>query len=140
MKIINYKNKNRLTKIKLKLSFFRFFYIGFINTILTNTLLLLIINLLPIWISTFICQFFNLLFGFFAYSYFVFQVEKILINHVYKYIILALISWNINFILITFITNLFNVNKRIAALFTIPLLALFSFLFQKKYVFSDKNN
>ena len=137
MKIISSNNVRQFFKISLKS---RFIIIGFINVLLTNALLVISINLLPLWLSTFISQFFNLMFGYFLCSYFVFKVNKISINHFNKYILLALITWNINFIFIQSMTNLFSLNKRTAALIAIPFLALFSFMFQKKYVFINKVN
>ena len=137
MKIIISNNVSQFLKINLKL---RFIFIGFINVLLTNALLVISINLLPLWLSTFISQFFNLMFGYFLYSYFVFKVNKISINHFNKYILLALITWNINFLFIQFMTDLFSLNKRTAALIAIPFLALFSFMFQKKFIFINKVN
>lgn len=137
MKIINSYSVSQFLKINLKL---RFIIIGFINVLLTNALLVISINLLPLWLSTFTSQFFNLMFGYFLYSYFVFKVNRISINHFNKYILLAIITWNINFIFIQSMTNLFSLNKRTAALIAIPFLALFSFIIQKKYIFSNKVN
>ena len=137
MKIIISNNVSQFLKINLKL---RFIFIGFINVLLTNALLVISINLLPLWLSTFISQFFNLMFGYFLYSYFVFKVNKISINHFNKYLLLALITWNINFLFIQFMTDLFSLNKRTAALIAIPFLALFSFMFQKKFIFINKVN
>ena len=114
---------------------YRFIAIGIITTFLTNILLQIFITLLPLWIATFFSQLFNLVFGFYAYSYLVFKVKKTYFWQFKKFTFLALLTWQLNHFFIDLIFNYLNVNIRIAALLTIPILALFSFFFQKKFIY-----
>ena len=114
---------------------YSFIFFGTINTLLTNILLQILINLLPLWVSTFLSQLLNLIIGFFSYSFFVYKVRKIHIKQFIKFLILSIFSWNLNALIIYLMHDLLNINIRLAALLTLPLLASFSFFAQKKFIF-----
>ena len=80
--------------IKSKVQY-RFITIGIITTFLTNILLQIFITLLPLWIATFFSQLFNLVFGFYAYSYLVFKVKKTYFWQFKKFTFLALLNGNL---------------------------------------------
>ena len=127
-KIQIYKIRNFNIKI-------RFIILGFINTLITNIILQIIILLLPLWISTFLSQMFNLIFGFFIYSKLVFNLRKNKLNSFLKYFLFSIFIWNFNALLISGMNYYLNINVRISAFLTIPLLAILSFYFQKKIIF-----
>ncbi len=124
--------KNRILNSKLEM---RFIIVGLLTTLLTNILLQTFITVMPLWLSTFSSQIFNLIFGFFAYSYLVFKVKNIFFRQFIKFIILAFLTWQINRFFIYLLFYYLNINIRIAALLVIPILALFSFFFQKKFIY-----
>ncbi len=123
---------NNLSNLNIK---FRFIIFGLLNILITNIFLQIIILLLPLWISTFLSQMFNVILGFLIYSNFVFNFRrKPLVNFI-KYFLFSILIWNLNAFLILKMNTHLNINIRISALLTIPLLALLSFYFQKKIIF-----
>ena len=62
----------KLSNLNIKI---RFLIYGLINTLITN-ILQIIILLLPLWISTFLSQIFNVILGFFIYSNLVFKLKR----------------------------------------------------------------
>lgn len=129
----------RIHKTIFKPSKFRvtysFIFFGTVNTLITNIFLQILINLFPLWISTFLSQLLCLIIGFFTYSFFVYQVKKISIKQFMKFLILSIFSWNLNAILILFMNNILNINIRLSALLALPFIALLSFFFQKRYIY-----
>ena len=122
----------KLSNLNIKI---RFLIYGLINTLITNIFLQIIILLLPLWISTFLSQMFNLIFGFFIYSKLVFNLRKNKLNSFLKYFLFSIFAWNLNAFLILKMNYHLNINIRISAILTIPLLAILSFYFQKKIIF-----
>ena len=119
---------------KLKITY-NFIFFGTINTLFTNIFLQILINIYPLWISTFLSQFLNLIIGFFSYSFFVYKVKKIFFKQFVKYLILSIFSWNLNALLIFIMNDLLNINIRLAALLALPLIATFSFFSQKNLIY-----
>ncbi len=113
----------------------RFFIFGLINTLITNIFLQIIILILPLWISTFLSQMFNVILGFFIYSNLVFKFRRKLLENFLKYFLFSIFTWNLNAFLILKINYHLNINIRASAILTIPLLAILSFYFQKKIIF-----
>ena len=119
---------------ELKITY-NFIFFGTINTLLTNIFLQILINIYPLWVSTFLSQFLNLIIGFFSYSFFVYKVKKIFFKQFIKFLILSIFSWNLNTFLILIMNDLLNINLRLAALLGLPLIATFSFISQKKFIY-----
>ena len=51
-----------------------------------------------------------------------------------KYILLASFNWTLNYVSIRFMYEN-GINKNLAAIFTIPFLAVISYSFQRRYIF-----
>ena len=122
----------KLSNLNIKI---RFLIYGVINTLITNIFLQIIILLLPLWISTFLSQIFNVILGFFIYSNLVFKLKRIPLENFVKYFLFSIFAWNLNAFLILKMNYHLNINIRISAILTIPLLAILSFYFQKKIIF-----
>ena len=116
----------------------KFFIFGCLNFFITNIILqwLLIIN--TAYFATFVSQIVNFLIGYFLYSKFVFLVRVREKSFFFRYLFLAFLSCNINFISINFLSIQFSFSKNLAALIMIPLMTIFSFVVQKYYVFAKK--
>ena len=114
-----------------------FLIIGFINVLITNIIIQILLVFFSIIISTFVGQLFNFLFGFFLYGKKVFGLKILNQFHLYKYIFLNIFIWNLNWILISNL-NYVGFSKNILALFIMPPLALISYVCQKKIVFTKK--
>lgn len=114
---------------------YNFIFFGTINTLLTNISLQVLINIYPLWVSTFLSQFLNLIIGFFSYSFFVYKVKKIYFKQFIKFLILSIFSWNLNTLFILIMNDLLNINIRLAALLALPMIATFSFLLQKNFIY-----
>jgi len=122
----------KLSNLNIKI---RFLIYGVINTLITNIFLQIIILLLPLWISTFLSQIFNVILGFFIYSNLVFKLKRKPLENFVKYFLFSIFIWNLNAFLILKMNYHLNINIRISAILTIPLLAILSFYFQKKIIF-----
>ena len=111
-------------------SFIKFVIFGGFITLLSNGFLLLMLFILPLSISTFISQILHAYLGYLANKYGVFKRK----GKPIAYIFLVLASWLIQWTLIKSITS-FGVSSSLAVLIAIPLLATFSFINQKYFVF-----
>tara|TARA_Y100000589_G_C26954595_1_gene547990 strand:+ start:95 stop:475 length:381 start_codon:yes stop_codon:yes gene_type:complete len=113
----------------------RFIILGLLNILFTNIFLQIIILLFPLWISTFFSQMFNVILGFFLYSNLVFKIRKKNLGRFIKYFLFSIFTWNLNALIIFKINYHLNIDIRLSAILTIPLLAILSFYFQKKIIF-----
>ncbi len=111
-------------------SFQKFIFFGVINTILSNSLLLLLLSILPIGISTFLSQIFHAFLGYISNKYGVFKRK----GNTSSYFILVILSWLIQWILLKIIMY-YGVQKEFAILFIIPIIAIISFTIQKSIIF-----
>ena len=112
-----------------------FLIFGLINVLLTNLIIQIFLVFFSIIFSTFVGQLFNFLFGFFLYGKKVFGLKTLNQFHLYKYILLNIFIWNLNWILISNL-NFIGFSKNVVALILLPPLALISYLFQRKIVFT----
>ena len=115
----------------------KFVLAGIINVFLTNITLqaLLLLNFIPIPISTLISQFINMTFGYLIYGKFIFEVKKYKKRKfIVRYAILMLIIWLFNFLVIEAGFNR-GISTNLIAFLMIPMLAIVSFIFQKYWVF-----
>ena len=111
-----------------------FLVLGILNFLITNIILQLCLLLYPIYLSTTVSQISNLLLGLYLYGKKVFRVKKITFPIFLKYFLLAFVLWCLNFLSILFLFNL-GINKNISALLVIPILVVFSYFSQNRYVF-----
>jgi hypothetical protein len=114
-----------------------FILFGVINTLITNIILQLSLLILPIVFATSISQFTNLILGYYFYGTKVFMINKLNNIFLFKYFLLSIFLWFLNFSNIELLVFL-GLNKNTSAIINIPFLAVVSYLFQKKYVFQNK--
>ena len=112
----------------------RFLLYGVLNVSITNLVLQGLIILMPSYLATLFSQIVNLSLGCYTYGKKVFKVTTYRKGTITRYIFLALIIWNLNWILIEAIKN-FGPSRNLSALILMPFLAGFSYFMQKKYVF-----
>ena len=129
--------KSRMFKLRNLNIKIRFIILGLLNILFTNIFLQIIILLLPLWLSTFLSQMFNLILGFFMYSNLVFNLSKKPLKSFMKYFLFSIFIWNLNALLISSVNYYLNIDLRVSAILTIPLLAILSFYFQKKIIFKN---
>ena len=127
---INLKHFNNLSKGRKRL----FLFYGITNFLITNSILHLLLLILPIFLATIFSQITNLLIGFYLYGKKVFKINNLTHKELRKYILLASFIWVMNFVSIRFMHEN-GINKNLAAIFTIPFLVLISYTVQKKYIF-----
>lgn len=111
-------------------SFINFVLFGFLITLLSNSLLILILFILPLGLATFISQTIHAYLGYVANKYKVFKRKGDPIS----YILLVIFSWIIQWVLIKTITSL-GFTSNISVLIAIPFMVTFSFLSQKFIIF-----
>ena len=112
---------------------------GLINVLITNLFLQLFlkIEIFSTSFSTFLSQMINMIVGYILYSKGIFKIKKIIVpNLLIKYTALMLTLWFFNYKGIIYLTT-FSISKNIAALLLVPLLASFSFLIQRFWVFKN---
>ncbi len=125
-------NNSRILKSK---SFLNFLFFGLINLFFTNLILQISLLYLPIWLCTLFSQSINFLFGFYLYGKFVFKKNTKSLKKFFKYLIIAIFSWILNTSLIYILSILIGYSENLAAIILIPILAIYSFLAQKYFVF-----
>ena len=111
-----------------------FLLYGIANFLITNSVLHLLLLVIPIFLATIISQITNLVIGFYLYGKKVFKMNNLTYKELRKYILLASFIWILNYASIRFMYDI-GINKNLAAIFTIPFLVLISYFFQKKYIF-----
>ena len=124
------KNFNLLSKGRKRL----FLFYGITNFLITNSVLHLLLLVIPIFLATIISQITNLIIGFYLYGKKVFKMSKLTHKEFTKYILLASFFWTLNYISIKFMYEN-GINKNLAAIFTIPFLILISYSFQRRFIF-----
>ena len=127
---LNIKNFKPFSKGRKRL----FLFYGIANFLITNSVLHLLLLVIPIFLATIISQFTNLAIGFYLYGKKVFKMNNLTYKELRKYILLASFIWILNYASIRFMYDI-GINKNLAAIFTIPFLVLISYFFQKKYIF-----
>ena len=113
---------------------YRFIFFGFINILLTNIILQILLICTTSIKATFVSQMANFFLGYYLYGKKVFKVRKLKIKIFLKYLILVLLLWNMNWMLIDYFYS-FGISKNIASLVIVPFLALISYVSQKSVVF-----
>ena len=116
----------------------KFLFLGFLNFLITNIVLQIMLIFYAIPLATFVSQVVNLIIGYVLYGKFVFGVKRSNYSFFVKYLFLAFLSWQINSLSIIILFNKFFISKKISALIMIPVVTIFSFSVQKYYVFAKK--
>ena len=111
-----------------------FLLYGIANFLITNSVLHLLLLVIPIFLATIASQITNLLIGFYLYGKKVFKMKNLTYQEFKKYVLLATFSWTLNYVSIRFMYEN-GINKNLAAIFTIPFLVLISYSFQRRYIF-----
>ena len=111
-----------------------FLFYGFTNFLITNSLLHLLLLVIPILLATIASQITNLIIGFYLYGKKVFKVKNLTYQEFSKYILLASFNWFLNYVSIRLMYEN-GINKNLAAILTIPFLVLISYSFQRRYIF-----
>ena len=111
-----------------------FLLYGIANFFITNSVLHLLLLVMPIFLATIASQITNLIIGFYLYGKKVFKMKNLTYQEFRKYILLASFNWTLNYVSIRFMYEN-GINKNLAAIFTIPFLVLISYSFQKRYIF-----
>ena len=111
-----------------------FLFYGIINFLITNSVLHLLLLVIPIFLATISSQITNLIIGFYLYGKKVFKIKNLTYQEFCKYILLVSFNWTLNYVSIRFMYEN-GINKNLAAIFTIPFLVLISYIFQRKYIF-----
>ena len=116
----------------------KFLLLGFLNFLITNIVLQIMLIFYAIPLATFVSQVINLIIGYVLYGKFVFGVKRSNYSFFIKYLFLAFLSWQLNSLSIIILFNKFLISKKISALIMIPVVTIFSFSVQKYYVFAKK--
>ena len=111
-----------------------FLLYGIANFLITNSVLHLLLLVIPIFLATIASQITNLIIGFYLYGKKVFKMKNLTYREFSKYILLASFYWTLNYVSIKFMYEN-GINKNLAAIFTIPFLVLISYSFQRRYIF-----
>ena len=111
-----------------------FLFYGITNFLITNSVLHLLLLVIPIFLATIASQITNLIIGFYLYGKKVFKMKNLTYLEFSKYILLASFNWTLNYLSIKLMYEN-GINKNLAAIITIPFLVLISYSFQRKYIF-----
>tara|TARA_Y100000813_G_scaffold134433_1_gene97213 strand:+ start:97 stop:501 length:405 start_codon:yes stop_codon:yes gene_type:complete len=111
-----------------------FLLYGITNFLITNSVLHLLLLVIPIFLATIASQITNLIIGFYLYGKKVFKVKNLTFQEFSKYILLAIFSWILNYLSIRLMYEN-GINKNLAAIFSIPFLVLISYYIQRRYIF-----
>ncbi len=122
-------------KFFLKDEKIRFLFYGSVNSLLSNIVLQVFLLIVKISVATFICQVFNLVLGYFLYGSKVFGISNFSKNKFGLYCILALTSWQLNWLIISTLTYKLDLSSNISAIIVLPFIALWSYLIQKLFIF-----
>ena len=112
----------------------RFLGYGALNVLLTNLLLQLLLLVLHTGLATLLSQLLNVGLGFVLYGKKVFRVERLQKRAALRYGLLAVLLWWANWAGITGLVG-WGLQRNLAALAMIPLLAAVSYSAQKWVVF-----
>jgi hypothetical protein len=112
----------------------RFLGYGALNVVLTNLVLQLLLLVLHTGLATLLSQLLNVGLGFVLYGKKVFRVERLQKRAALRYGFLALLLWWANWAGITGLAG-WGLQRNLAALALVPVLAALSYVLQKAVVF-----
>ena len=111
-----------------------FLFYGIANFLISNSVLHLLLLVIPIFLATIASQITNLIIGFYLYGKKVFKMKNLTYQEFRNYVLLASFNWTLNYVSIRFMYEN-GINKNLAAIFTIPFLVLISYFSQRRYIF-----
>ena len=114
----------------------RFIFFGIFNAFITNLILQILLFFVSSVRATFVSQMVNFFLGYYLYGKKVFGLRILKSQFFWKYLILVIFLWNINWISIEFF-NSFGISKNLVSLVIVPFLALISYVSQKYIVFKS---
>jgi hypothetical protein len=114
----------------------RFLGYGALNVLLTNLVLQGLLLVLNTGLATLLSQLLNVGLGFVLYGKRVFRVERLQKRAAFRYLLLALLLWWANWAGIAALVSS-GLQRNLAALLLVPLLAALSYSVQKLVVFRD---
>jgi hypothetical protein len=114
----------------------RFLGYGALNVLLTNLVLQGLLLVLNTGLATLLSQLLNVGLGFVLYGKRVFRVERLQKRAAFRYLLLALLLWWANWAGIAALVSS-GLQRNLAALLLVPLLAGLSYSVQKLVVFRD---
>jgi hypothetical protein len=112
----------------------RFLAYGVVNLLLTNLLLQGLLLIVSTGLATLCSQLLNLGLGFVLYGKRVFRVTRLRKRSAFSYVLLALLLWWANWTGISALAAQ-GLQRNLAALLLVPLLAVISYTIQKLLVF-----
>ena len=116
-----------------------FLLVGFLNVLLGNIILQLLLLKFSIILSTLFAQTFSSTLGYITYGKFVFAQKDFNLRSLIYFFLLSILLWIINWSGITLYSNL-GFLKFIGAIMMVPKLALVSYVYQKKVVYVKRKN
>jgi hypothetical protein len=114
----------------------RFLGYGALNVLLTNLVLQGLLLVLHTGLATLLSQLLNVGLGFVLYGKRVFRVERLQKRAALRYGCLALVLWWANWAGITGLAG-WGLQRNLAALLLVPLLAAMSYVLQRLFVFPE---
>ena len=111
-----------------------FLFYGIANFLITNSVLHLLLIVIPIFLATILSQITNLIIGFYLYGKKVFKMSNLTYKELIKYILLVSLNWILNYVSIRLMYEN-GIHKNLAAIYILPFLVLISYFFQKEYIF-----
>ena len=88
-----------------------FLLYGITNFLITNSVLHLLLLVIPIFLATIASQITNLIIGFYLYGKKVFKMKNLTYQEFRKYILLASFNWTLNYVSIRFMYEKWNKQK-----------------------------
>ncbi len=114
----------------------RFLFYGFLNVLITQTALQLMLLTFSTKFATFAAQVINISLGFLLYGKRVFMVKHLTLYIAFRYTLISILLWVLNWFFI-YILNDYGYSRNLSAIIILPFLALLSFLLQKLFVFRN---
>jgi hypothetical protein len=112
----------------------RFLGYGALNVLLTNLVLQGLLMVASTGLATLLSQLVNVALGFVLYGKRVFRVERLQKRAAFRYVLLALLMWWVNWLAIATLVSS-GLQRNLAALLLVPFLAAVSYSLQKLVVF-----
>lgn len=136
MKLQNFIKNLTFLNYLYKFEKFRFLIYGFLNFLITNILLQILLLIIKISLATLIAQIINISLGYYLSKERIFKSNNSKIKTLTKYFILGVISWQFNLLSIRYISEALNISPNLSAIFIIPILTLWSYFIQKLIIFN----
>lgn len=136
-----------MIKLKLSSSFWRFFLVGIINTIVGTSIMFISYNILHFsyWISTFLNYFLGSILSFFLNKYYTFKNNDKSIKQIIFFGLNIIICYAVSFGISKRVVNFLNIsnsemiNGNISMFLGMILFVILNFFGQKLWVFKTKN-